>query len=502
MGLQFSAEIIEEIGNFVLSNGTKLSNNLIIEGVSLWSVAQPDLALHVLPPVIFKTNKKSSYNIHFIKVFLKNIKYSIKEFHKLFSGFYIFKKSNIKIESWFLLSNSSYIYRDTLKPLQAEIESTQAELINVENYNSLFSNDNRISFFSSEWRNDFLRYFKCKTKIQQAKHSFFRNDFKAVSTHFKDIPSQSLKLLFLWFFQVFAQRNIVNCINAKKCLGTLKPSRIISGDVADPLNRIYSYNAINSNIPVVEIQFGIYDSTSVEWRFCFSDKIVVWGRYFEDLFEKEYFIPKSKIFVLGSPRFDYLLNKKRDVDYIFEENAKSKKILFASIYTAISNYDDSYEVKLIEDFKQMVVKVASKYKNIKLYIKPHPLESIEWISNTNLENIIVVDKQNDIREWISKVDVFITFGSTATFDALLEKKIVLLANTPNLIWWDDIFLKYDAAINIHSENELHEIMEKILNNSVELINESITRSIRFLQDKIQIGNESASSRIVDFIKMI
>jgi hypothetical protein len=499
-GLHLSAEKIEEIGNFVLSNGTKISDNLIVEGVSLWSVAQPDMALHVLPPVLFKTDKKNSYNNYFVKTFLKSTKYSVKEFSKVFSGFYDFKKSNINIEDWFLLSNSSYIYRDTLKILQTEIELTKSELINTESYNSLFRNENRTSFLSSEWRKNFSKYIHYKIKIRRASHDFFKHDFQAVSMHFKDIPPQSLKLLFLWFFQVFAQRNIVNCINAKHCLGIIKPSKIVSGDVADPLNRIYSNIAINCKIPIVEIQFGIYDSTSVEWRFCLADKIVVWGEYFRELFEKEYFIPKTKIVVLGSPRFDYLLNKTKDAD--FNEDTKPKKVLFASMYSEISNYDDSYDVKLIDNFKLMVVKVASKLKNIELYIKPHPLESIDWISNNNLDNVIIVDKHNDIREYISQVDVFITFGSTATFDALLGEKIVLLANTPNLIWWDDIFLKYNAAINIHSENELYEIIEKILNNSPELINESRIRSNKFLQDKIQIGNTSASSRIVDYIKMI
>jgi hypothetical protein len=499
-GLHLSAEIIREIGNFVLSNGKKISDILIVEGVSIWFVAQPDMVLHVLPPVLFKIDKNNSYNNYSIKTFLKSTKYSVNEFSKIFSGFYDFKRKNINIEYWFLLSNSSYIYRDTLMALQTEIESTKSELINTESYGSLFRKENTLNFLSSEWRKNFSKYIHYKIKIRRASHDFFKHDFKALSMHFNSVPSQSLKLLFLWFFQVFAQRNIVNCINAKKCLGIIKPSKIVSGDVADPLNRIYSHIAIDSKIPVIEIQFGIYDSTSLEWRFCISDKIVVWGEYFRELFENEYLIPKSKIVVLGSPRFDYLLNKKKDV--YFNENTKPKKILFASMYSAISNYDNSYDVKLIDNFKLMVVKVASKFENIVLYIKPHPLESIDWITNNNLENVVIIDKQNDIREYIPKVDAFITFGSTSTFDALLNDNIVLLANTPNLVWWDDIFLKYNAAINIHSEHELQKVMDNILNNSPELISESRIKSNQFLNDKLQVGNTSASSRIVDFIKMI
>ncbi len=501
-GLRLSAELIEEIGNFVLSNGTKISDNLIIEGVSLWSVAQPDMALHVLPPVLFKTHKKGSHNIYFIKTLLKNIKYSVKEFSKLFSGFYDFKKNNTNIEKWFLLSNSSYIYRDTLKALQDEIELTKSELICTESYKSLFRNENRTNFLSNVWAKNFSKYLQYKIKIRRACHVFFKHDFQAVSMHFKNIPPKSLKLLFLWFFKVFAQRNIVNCINAQNCLSNIKPSKIVSGDVADPLNRIYSNIAIISKIPIVEIQFGIYDSTSVEWRFCLADKIVVWGEYFSELFENEYFIPKAKIVALGSPRFDYLLSKKKDVDLILNEGNKSKKVLFASMYSAISSYDQSYDVRLIDSFKLMVAKVVSSLENIKLYIKPHPLESIEWIKKNDSDNIIIIDKENDIRDYIPNVDAFITFGSTATFDALLDEKIVLLANTPNLIWWDDIYVKYNAAINIHSENELYEIMDKIINDSPELINESRIRSTRFLQDKIQMEDKSASSRIVDFIKKI
>ena len=54
--------------------------------------------------------------------------------------------------------------------------------------------------------------------------------------------------------------------------------------MSNPLNRICSLIAKKKSVPVFEIQFGLYDETSVEWNFFISDMLAVWGIKFKELF--------------------------------------------------------------------------------------------------------------------------------------------------------------------------------------------------------------------------
>ena len=62
-----------------------------------------------------------------------------------------------------------------------------------------------------------------------------------------------------------------------------------------------------------------------------------------------------------------------------------------------------------------------------LKVKPHPHEDVRKIvqlaGNTN--SISFLKSSGDIRKDIPDCSVFISFGSTATFDALLQNKLII-----------------------------------------------------------------------------
>mgnify|MGYP003844313667 FL=1 len=154
--------------------------------------------------------------------------------------------------------------------------------------------------------------------------------------------------------------------------------------MADSRNRLYLLFAKLFCIPTLDLQFGAYDESSIEWRFSISDKIGVWGEYFSEIFLNQMKIPINKIEITGSPRFDYLYNIDTSKNKVEIESKSKKVILFASMYTQISSYDARYHLSLIDKFKLDLIGLIKKNKEILLLIKPHPLENISWI--TNLED--------------------------------------------------------------------------------------------------------------------
>ncbi|BFG70367.1 hypothetical protein KACHI17_12480 [Sediminibacterium sp. KACHI17] len=493
-GLHVSAEIVKKISEFLLSSGKNVSEEFAIEGVSFWIAAQPDLALHIFPPLLFKYTG-NQYKIFHIKNWMKSIKYQFKEFKKIFSSHIDYSCSRSEKDIWLLLSTTDYIYRDTLQPLEDEILKSCPD-IHVESYASM--RKKKLHTYSlSEAGLIYKKYINYRREFKLKSDHFFKNDFNRLCSILPEISKINLYEAFYWFFNVFVQRNIINAIIAQYWFKYLKPKKIISGDVADPLNRIYTEVGKKAGISIIDLQFGIYDETSVEWMFCSATKIAVWGKYFSTLFEKVHYIDPDRLVVTGSPRFDYLVEEKQVGYSRNDSNANNRiQLLFASMYTSISDYDANYDVNSINAFKKIVIDTVKKFDKIHLVIKPHPLEDISWIADYDNENITILDKKSDIRKHILESDIFLTFGSTATFDALLRKKLILSADTPGLVWWDDIFLKYNASIPICSKAELISVLQNFINNRNIMLRENNSRISNFLSDKLFNNENKASLRVI------
>lgn len=136
-----------------------------------------------------------------------------------------------------------------------------------------------------------------------------------------------------------------------------------------------------------------------------------------------------------------------------------------------------------------------------MLIKPHPLENLSWIPDlTYFSNIQVIHPSKDIRMYISNCDIFVTFGSTSTFDALLQNKTVISANYRGLVWWDDIFLKEKVTLPANNFDELSNYLFKNIDDKIINII-SINKSI-FMKKFISENIENSSERIVSLAKSI
>lgn len=95
-------------------------------------------------------------------------------------------------------------------------------------------------------------------------------------------------------------------------------------------------------------------------------------RVFGAAFGNQFGIPKDKFIALGSPKFDKVVNTKRE-DYTLPEELKNlvagkKVILYNTSIGAALQYNEQYLIKL-----QSVLSIFEKRKDAVLWWRPHPL---------------------------------------------------------------------------------------------------------------------------------
>jgi len=490
-GMKYTSKLVFEIGDYLLPNGKTLRENLIFNNINFWDVAQPDLALHILPNFIY--SKRSRF-FKFGSIKLKAFKYFL---------FYInsniqnsFKQIDSQENTWLFLGSTDYIYRDTIKPV---LDYISKEKICI---NPLLSND--LFTYASPSKINYLQVLKSikseRKEIIKSYNYILRLLNNSNIEKELNLDKDLVNYIIYWLHFVFLHRNIFHIKAAHFYIHSLNPKIIISADMSNPLNRICSLIAKKKSVPVFEIQFGLYDETSVEWNFFISDMLAVWGIKFKELFNSVYNIPLDKILITGSPRFDYINNLVLEDKTANLDNKVN--VLFASMYTQISSYDKNYNCNLIDEFKIKLVSELAKNNNVSVFIKPHPLESLNWLKKIKItESIKIIDKKEDIRKYINICEILFTFGSTSTFDAILQNKIVFSANIKDLVWWDDIFIKEKITYSINSYEELESIVKNIDFQTNELINNSIY--IEFVKKNIYFPESSSSELIIqNAIKLI
>jgi hypothetical protein len=475
-----SYRITKAIGNYVNDDGVCIKELFRYRNVCLWEVFEPIVAIYLLPKIL--SNKKRRFNKWFYL------------FYNSFGIFSFFFKKNQKlsnIRDWYFVCFSDYIFNDTLKPLVDQCEE------NIDGFNySIINNISRRkpSLSSIFYLITFL--FRTRSEIQKLnivnfEDKFYKNDFLYLTDYlfFNLIPKNFL----VFETAIFLYKNN-------------KPKVNLSIDVANPASRIFSVLAKNNNVLSLDIQFGHYESTDIEWRFSLSDKIFVWGKYYSDLFINSHGLNESKIEIAGSPKFDYLFD-----DPLFRNlfNLDSgRKILFASTYT-ISSYENIQKYEVINSFKLKLFLAVANRSNIQLFIKPHPLEDLNWLKKLEFpQNIFLLDKNASIKDQISLCDYYISFGSSSTFDALLQDKICFAVNFPGTKSNIDVFVKEDILNTIDSEADLDLILDNISNNSfVEPVRLELNRR-RFLNDAINgssmnFFSSSAiiSNKILELLKL-
>jgi len=253
-------------------------------------------------------------------------------------------------------------------------------------------------------------------------------------------------------------------------LNNVRPSAIVSIDVADPRNRVFTLLANKIGIPVIQLQAGNINQETIEWSFCDDDLMLSHGPNVKPQLAKLGF-NIEKVVETGSAKLEKVINTRHceeiSLHSRFMINKNTTVLLFLTSYIDLFDTQDEMDSQktLYNEIYLAVITEVSKKKNISLVIKPHPLEVSTQLAQHNKmaskhENIFVAKASDNTSELIVASDALISFGSTATLDALVLGKPVICPKFKQFML-NEIFSTSSAVSMPTNVVELSEIMDVI-----------------------------------------
>jgi len=204
----------------------------------------------------------------------------------------------------------------------------------------------------------------------------------------------------------------------------------------------------NRNLPIFEVQHGHFTMSPVLFD-PLSDIIFVGGNFYKNILNKCN-VSSEKIVVSGWPKYDSLY--KNSIQRTDDDGAI--KILFVT-----QPIDTRFNLDIITT----IITDINKHENLRLIVKPHPMEDDDIYSKQkNLSEQVIIESKNDnIFNYLVEADVILLISSTVGIEAaILGKPIVSLNFFDN----EDRFIEEGIAIKINSPAEILPCVEKIIND--------------------------------------
>ncbi|MBN2052825.1 CDP-glycerol glycerophosphotransferase family protein [Candidatus Woesearchaeota archaeon] len=279
-----------------------------------------------------------------------------------------------------------------------------------------------------------VRFLRNKFK-QLDRNNDFRKSFNYEGINFYEIIKPRLEKIFLTYSYYIADVYALS----KSIIEKEKPKAILVDHEKNFYGRALISYAKQKNIPSYctegELVFDnntyllqepikiINDKNSPLWR-PLADNKFLWGSYNQEWHLSKNSIPKEKLMITGSPKYDALkelsLNDRKEIRNKYKI-ANDEKLI-----AVISAHDPGEE-----EFLAAILKAFNKENKIRLIIKMHPLDTIPYISSiTSIAKKSGVNAQvitfEDSTKLIYASDWVITCPSTLVYDSvLLNKKITL-----------------------------------------------------------------------------
>jgi len=472
--LNHSASLVEKFGKTKLSNGKTLAETLTVEGIPFWDVFSAEFA-HSHIPLVLASDASSESIMHRITPYLFRLKHMVRNFVR-------HRHNTHGCSTWptgqtFLcLGFTPQMYRDILKPVVARLTMrkdchvvvlsdqywSDVNLSSAENckYQTLWQHWNKQTGKQVSKLQKLIYQTKVKLQLSNALPDMIPDTDRHLITNFKD--------LFNRFFRAYLPLIVPQVVVARHILKNHRPAMVISSDTADLRTRIYTLLCRLMGIPCMDIQFGLAGDEAIEWRFLAADCVAVWGDTSKEAMLKQK-VPEERIIITGSPRHDCLVDlPKSEVKSkraILGVPEKSAMVVLASTYF-LKTHDKYSDPKIRRAMIRAVFEAADKTPQILLIVKPHPVENVRETQSLygKSQNIIFVERESDIQELIRICDAFISFGSTATIDALIADKLTIC---PIFLGWvfSDIFKNSGATLVPKSKEEIISIFRMIANGS-------------------------------------
>lgn len=427
------AALIENLGRSRLPSGKTVSETLTVEDIPFWEIFSAELAWRHLTTAVAATTLLAKAKL-LVKPFALRLKEGVQDAivrHRDASG----------CSSWpagptFLaLGLTPRMYRDVLEPVMGYLTSDgscRAVVLVDKPYPSGDQTCGRgvtHQMLWQHWGSEVRQQTQqIRESVRQIESEFAGSKVLLDLHQAADQPmSEALSKVFYLLFKCYLPLILPQAAIAKHILTRHRPALVLSPDTSDARTRIYTLLGKRMNIPCMDIQFGLVGDEAVEWRFFAADCVAVWGAASKEALLKQG-VPESKILLTGSPRHDALLHpvESKIMDSRRKLNlvAGRKVILLASTYTD-STHTEYSSPETLREMKCAVFEAAEKIPEITLVVKPHPHEDVRETQALagGAKNIVFADKTSDIRDLIAICDAFISFGSTATIDALIANRL-------------------------------------------------------------------------------
>ncbi len=221
-----------------------------------------------------------------------------------------------------------------------------------------------------------------------------------------------------------------------------------------------------------------------------------WGEIEHEYLTKEFSEYKEKLFKTGNSRIDLFRNNNIK---IFDDEANELKnkygefcLLLGNFGRANNSYIKSFEdfvnglikegtlkkdtkdflhvknsgitqVKVFNEFPNIIEKFSKNFPNKKMIIRPHPVENVEPYKKMckNLKNVIVVFDDRNVISWINAADFSISSNCTTSTESYLSKKLSI-----NFWPFDDqdeaqMYLPTQVSLQAKSTDELMQLIKKL-----------------------------------------
>ena len=503
--LEISVLFTKKWGAFRLPNGKTVNEHFTLNDMPFWEIMTPYIALYEVPQVLSNTVPKTTALSYFrpnIALVKRNVLNRIK----------CFKVRKNMSNTWpddsvfLFMGFSGYMHRDVLDPVAKYLINEKGKSCIMlhdgpENQTITFSTINSQSIW--KYRNKEIDIeVKCLQKqVKKAVREFREmNIFQEMINDGDYILWPKMKNAFNWLFSFHLPLMVPQVVIARHLLKRYSISLIFSPDLPDPRIRIYALLSRQLNIPLLEVQFGPNGDEGVEWRFNLADRIATWGKNTYNKLLK-HGVNNDIISITGTPRHDYMAKKLSNLEILEMRKLlgipeSAAMILCASTYQQ-KEYDSLSDPGFLISMKKAVFEAADQIDGLVLVVKPHPLENIDETKKIigKFKNIVVVDSKMDIRLLIKACDAFIGFGTTATVDSLIAKKLTICPSFPGWIW-SNMFVESNATIVPRTPGEIVSAFQKVVNGSSEEVLAKLESARqKFLEDWAFKCDGNAAERI-------
>jgi hypothetical protein len=313
-----------------------------------------------------------------------------------------------------------------------------------------------------------------------------------IFTSLKDDPLLGNPILLEWFNRTMPA--IVSMLDAVQSLfEKLNVGSVLTISSCYSMDGALNLIARANRIPSLTVQHGILDECNLFYNFpILAAKKVVWGSKIRSIYQK-FGVPESRIAVVGSPRFDVIVNQKwwgkEKLCQMLQIDPTKKIAVYA---TQIFHFAQTITPVVLEGLKS----IPDIFLLILMHPGDNPLpheELVKGYSNCRLIRFGHVSLYNAL----SGADCFITYYSTSAFEAMYFRiPVITVEPTPPRFSFGEL----GASLKVVNAAELQQTLIHLLAEETFRIN-AVNRYQKFIASYC-IPDGLASKRLFDEVELL